>query len=82
MKSPRNIAKDQIAHLLYSVAFFLVLASVAVGLDLLSAWVRQPGVAPFTDLAISLTAHAMMALDMVLFFTSCLSPVGHFQRQK
>ena len=68
----KKIARDQVAYVLYSTTFFLVFAAVAVGLDLLSQWVRSLGVSAFTYQTISLTAHGILALDMLLFFTSLL----------
>lgn len=64
-----KIAKDQFFHMLYGVAFFLLIALTAIGLDLLSAWVGRVGASQFTIGALSWSAHAMLVLDLVLFFS-------------
>ena len=63
-----KVAKEQLIHLLFGVMFFLIIGIVAVLLDLLSTWVYQIGVSTFTASALSLTAHSMLVLDLVLFF--------------
>jgi len=68
----KQITTDQVVHLLYSLYFFLVLSAAAVGLDLVSQWVRTLGVSAFTYTAIALTAHAMLVLDVLLFLIALL----------
>lgn len=63
-----KIAKEQLVHLLFGVLFVLTIGIVAVLLDLLSGWIQTIGVSAFTANALGFTAHAMLVLDLVLFF--------------
>lgn len=62
-----QVAKEQILHLLFGVLFFLIIGTVAVGLDFLATYIGTLAISPFTVNALSLTAHAMLVLDLVLF---------------
>ena len=64
-----KIAKEQLLHLVFGVLFFLLIGTIAVGLDLLSDWVSTTSVSSFTSSALRSTAHAMLILDLVLFCT-------------
>lgn len=64
----KKIAKEQLLHLAFGAVFFSVIGAFAVGLDLASGFVKQLGVTPFTSNALELSAHALMVLDLVLFF--------------
>ena len=63
----KKISMEQLIHLLFGVLFFLIIATTAVGLDLLSSFVDRIGVSRFTARALELTAHVMLILDLVLF---------------
>lgn len=63
-----KVAKEQLLHLAFGAIFFAIIGAFAVGLDLASGWVKQLGVTPFTSGALELSAHALMVLDLVLFF--------------
>lgn len=76
----KQFTKDQVASLLYSIAFFVTLSASAVALDLLSQWVVTLGVSKYTSTLIALTAHAMLTLDVVLFLTAlCFSAWDFFK---
>jgi hypothetical protein len=68
----RQAIRDQVVVLIYSIAFFFLLITAAVALDLLAQWVRTLGVAEFTYQMIAWSAHGMLILDMILFFISLL----------
>jgi hypothetical protein len=63
-----KLAKEQLVHIVFGSLFFVVIAMVAVALDLLSTWVRSLGVSQFTSSALAFTAHALLVIDLVLFF--------------
>jgi len=67
--NPREITKDQVVSM-YSIAFFVVLTTAAVAMDLLYQWVKTLGVSTYTYLLIALTAHVMLTLDVVLFLVA------------
>lgn len=64
----KKFVKEQLVKLLYGLTFFLAIGLVAVGLDFLSIFVETLGVSSFTVGALSFTAHAMLVMDLVLFF--------------
>lgn len=68
IRDHKQVTENQVVRLLYSVAFFLILVTTAVLMDLLSQWVKTFGVARFTYELIAWSAHVMLALDMLLFF--------------
>lgn len=63
-----KVAKEQILHLIFGAAFVIIIGAFAVGLDLASGLVKQLGVTTFTSQALEFSAHAVMVLDLVLFF--------------
>ena len=63
-----KVAKEQLLHLVFGAAFFLVIGILAVSLDLLAAWTIKFGVSQFTASTLGWTSHAMLILDLVLFF--------------
>lgn len=63
-----KIAKEQLLHLVFGALFFAVIGVFAVGLDLASGVVKQLGVTAFTSNALEMSAHALMVLDLLLFF--------------
>lgn len=67
MGRPNALFKEQLLHMLFGTLIFVVLGSIAVALDLASSAVEHLGVTAFTHHAVELTAHAMLALDLVLF---------------
>lgn len=67
-----KIAKEQLLHLVFGALFFAVIGVFAVGLDLASGLVKQLGVTAFTSSALEMSAHALMVLDLVLFFVYLL----------
>lgn len=66
--SNNDIVKEQLWHLIYGTIIFVVLASVAVGLDLAANAMLRLGVSSFTHKVLALTAHSMLVVDTVLFF--------------
>ncbi|RFP09749.1 hypothetical protein D0T25_29095 [Duganella sp. BJB488] len=64
----KQVTRNQVVRLLYSIVFFLILTTTAVSMDLFSQWIKTFGVAEFTYDLIAWSAHAMLALDMLLFF--------------
>lgn len=62
-----QIVKEQLLHLLVGTILFVVLASIAVLLDILSAYVTGLGVSEFTRKALEYTAHSMLVVDLILF---------------
>lgn len=64
----KKVATEQLIHLWFGLLFVLTIGLVAVFLDLLSGWVQTIGVSSFTANALGFTAHAMLVLDLVLFF--------------
>ncbi|WP_332854629.1 hypothetical protein [Duganella sp. S19_KUP01_CR8] len=76
----KQVTKNQVARLLYSIAFFLILTTTAVSLDLLSQWVKTLGLAEYTYEVIAWSAHSMLALDMLLFFIYLLFAGWEFVR--
>ncbi len=67
MNSHHGMVKEQLLHMLFGTLIFVVIGSVAVGLDLAAAMVKTLGVSPFTSTAIEFTAHGMLLVDLVLF---------------
>lgn len=67
MGNHNALFREQLVHMLCGSAIFVVLGSIAVALDLAAAAVEQMGVSMFTHRAVELAAHAMLALDLVLF---------------
>ena len=67
-----KIAKEQLLHLVFGAIFFAIIGVFAVGLDLASGFVKQLGVTAFTSSALEMSAHALMVLDLVLFFVYLL----------
>lgn len=63
-----RVIKEQILHIFFGAAFFAIIGIFAVGLDLASGYVKGLGVTPFTSQALELSAHAILVLDLVLFF--------------
>lgn len=59
--------KEQVVHVLSGSVFFVVLAAVAVIFDLLATWVKGIGVSEFTHEALTLTAHGLLIVDIILF---------------
>lgn len=62
-----QIVKEQLLHLLVGTILFVVLAGIAVALDLASSYVAGLGVSGFTQKALEYTAHGMLVVDLVLF---------------
>ncbi len=67
MTNHNQMVKEQLLHMLFGTAIFIVLGGIAVALDLAAAGVTKLGVSEFTHKAIELAAHGMMVLDLVLF---------------
>lgn len=63
-----RIVKEQILHIAFGAMFFVIIGLFAVGLDLASGMVKKVGVTPFTSSTLELSAHAILVLDLVLFF--------------
>lgn len=63
-----KVAKEHLLHLVFGVVFFSIILVFAVALDLASRLVLQLGVTPFTGSALELSAHALLVMDLVLFF--------------
>jgi hypothetical protein len=64
----KKITKEQLLHLVFGAMFFVVIAIFAVGLDLASGLVNRIGVTSFTSQALEISSHALLVLDLVLFF--------------
>jgi len=62
------VIKEQILHIAFGAVFFVIIGMFAVALDLASGLVKKLGVTAFTSQAIELSAHAILVLDLVLFF--------------
>lgn len=63
-----RIIKEQILHIVFGALFFIFIGLFAIGLDLASRYAKQIGVTAFTSQALELSAHAILVLDLVLFF--------------
>lgn len=63
-----RIIKEQILHIVFGALFFIFIGLFAIGLDLASGYAKQIGVTTFTSQALELSAHAILVLDLVLFF--------------
>jgi H+/Cl- antiporter ClcA len=63
-----RLAKEQLIHIAFGALFFVVIGVFAVVLDLLANWVSSLRVSQFTSAALGLTAHALLVIDLVLFF--------------
>lgn len=61
-----QIVKEQLLHMLFGTGVFLVLAALAVGLDLAAAKLTDIGVSEFTKNCLMNTAHGMLLLDIGL----------------
>jgi len=59
--SNNDIVKEQLWHLIYGTIIFVVLASVAVGLDLAANAMLRLGVSSFTHKVLALTAHRVFS---------------------
>jgi hypothetical protein len=64
----KRIVREQLLHLFFGAVIFAAIAQLAVALDLFATWISHLGVSPFTAGALSLTAHGMLVVDLVLFF--------------
>ena len=62
-----QIVKEPLWHLLVGTVMFVILASIAVALDLASVYVAGLGVSNFTHKTLEYTAHLMLVVDVVLF---------------
>ena len=67
MNHQNGMVKEQLLHMLFGTCIFIVLGSIAVGLDLAAAGISKLGVSEFTHRSIEYAAHAMLVLDLVLF---------------
>ena len=67
MTNHNEMVKEQLLHMLFGTIIFVVLGSIAVGLDLAAAAVKSLGVSDFTHKAIENAAHVMLLMDLVLF---------------
>lgn len=67
MTNHNEIVKEQLLHLLFGTVVFVVLAGIAVGLDLAAAGLVKLGVSDFTHQALEKAAHGILLLDLVLF---------------
>lgn len=76
----QNAMRNEVVRLFYSVIVFLVFVTAGVALDLLSQRVRLLGVSDFTYYVVSLTAHFMLILDVILFSISLLFSAWEFLR--
>ena len=63
----QEIVKEQLWHLVIGTILFIVLAAIAVALDLASTYVAGIGVSTFTQKILEYTAHGMLVVDIVLF---------------
>ena len=64
-----EIVKEQLAHMLFGTIIFVVMATIAVALDLAAGALGNIGVSQFTHSILEKTAHAILVLDLVLFIT-------------
>lgn len=62
-----TIVKEQLLHILVGTILFVVLAAIAVVLDLASVFVAGLGVNTFTEKSLEYTAHGMLVVDLLLF---------------
>jgi hypothetical protein len=67
LNSKNEIVKEQLLHMLFGTAVFIVLAAIAVGLDLAASALVELGVSNFTHRALEITAHGMLIVDLLLF---------------
>lgn len=67
MNNHNQIIKEQLWHILTGTMVFILLALVAVALDLASVYVAGLGVSTFTHKTLEYTAHLMLIVDVVLF---------------
>jgi hypothetical protein len=64
-----EIVKEQLLHMVFGTIVFLVLAALAVGLDLAASVLLKLQVSEFTHRALEVTAHGILVVDLVLFVT-------------
>lgn len=69
MTNHNGIVKEQLLHMLFGTVIFVVLAFIAVALDLAAAGVSKLGVSSFTHKSLENAAHGMLVVDFVLFAT-------------
>lgn len=62
-----DAAREQLVHMATASVVFLVLALLAVGLDLLTGVFARLGASAFTLNVLSFTTHVMLIADTVLF---------------
>lgn len=67
MDDKKDAVKDQLVHIIGGTLIFVVIATVAVLLDLAGQRISTLGVSSFTATAINTTAHCMLGLDLLLF---------------
>lgn len=67
MTNHNEMVKEQLLHMLFGTMIFVVLVTIAVGLDLAAAGVMRLGVSEFTHKSIEYAAHGMLVLDLLLF---------------
>ena len=76
-----SLVKTQLRHLLYGVVIFFAIGLVAVLLDLIASNLGIVGVSSFTSSTLRFTAHAMLVIDLVLFFLYLLAAAVHLVRE-
>ncbi len=67
MAPPQSMVKEQLMHMLHGSSICLVLACLAVMMDLAASAIVTLGVSPFTHDAIALLSHLMLIADGLLF---------------
>jgi len=67
MANENGLVKEQLLHMVIGTAIFVVLGAIAVGLDLAASWIEKLGVSQFTHVAIVVTAHGLLIIDLLLF---------------
>jgi hypothetical protein len=63
----QEIVKEQVWHIVIGTMLFVVLAAIAVALDLASLYVAGLGLSVFTQKTLEYTAHGMLVVDIILF---------------
>lgn len=68
-----KIIKEQLLHVIFGALIFVVIGSLAVGLDLAAGLLQGIGVSGFTGRALVFAAHLLFVVDLILFLIYLLS---------
>jgi len=76
-----SVVVQQLIHMALGTLIFVVLAGLAIGLDLAGQWVARLGVSSFVSDTLVLVSHVLFILDLVLFAAYLLKSSIEFLKE-